>query len=424
MDAGSVLVKDLVARGEAELTTGPFGTQLKAAEYVASGIPVINVRNVGFGNIRADNLEFISDSTADRLNRHRLQAGDIVFGRKGAVERHGFVRDVQTGWLQGSDCLRLRLRSPQFNPRFVSYFLLTDHHKQWMINYCSHGATMASLNQDILGRIDLPLRPRPEQDRIVAVLSAYDELIEHNMRRIQILEEMAQAIYREWFVGLRFPGHKSVPFVDSDLGPIPEGWEVSTAAEALDVSPKVRVDRHEVKPFVPMTSISERHMHIDPIEERAGSSGARYRNGDTLFARITPCLENGKTAFVQFLAQNDAGCGSTEFIVLRGHQVTAEFTYLLARSEPFRNHAIASMSGATGRQRVRSECFDSYKLVVPPRPLNERFTAVVRPMFELSYRLFVANKNLRTTRDLLLPRLISGEIDVSSLDIDVEGAVA
>jgi type I restriction enzyme, S subunit len=205
----------LVAAGEAELKTGPFGTQLKASEYIEEGTPVINVRNIGMGGIKTDKLEFISDATRDRLSSHLLQQGDIAFGRKGAVERHLFVRQEQDGWFQGSDCIRLRFNSLQVEPLFVSYFFLTEEHQRWMSNQCSHGATMSSLNQEILERIELPLPPLPVQRRIAGILSAYDDLIENNLRRIRILEEMARSLYREWFVNFRFPGHEKVSLVDS-----------------------------------------------------------------------------------------------------------------------------------------------------------------------------------------------------------------
>src|SRR5438105_2906123 len=125
-------VQDFVDRGEAELKTGPFGTQLHASDYIENGTPVINVRNIGYGSILSDKLEFISEQTVARLREHLLQPGDIVFGRKGAVERHALVRDQQRDWFQGSDCLRLRLSSPGLSSRFISYSFLTDSHKQWM----------------------------------------------------------------------------------------------------------------------------------------------------------------------------------------------------------------------------------------------------------------------------------------------------
>ena len=146
----------LVDTGELEIRTGPFGTQLKASDYVENGpVPVINVRNVGFGTIRADKLEFVSKETATRLRQHVLSVGDIAFGRKGAVERHALVRPEQDGWLQGSDCIRLRVLTGRVSPFRLSLQFQMPEHKAWMQNHCSHGATMASLNQRILGAIQL-----------------------------------------------------------------------------------------------------------------------------------------------------------------------------------------------------------------------------------------------------------------------------
>ena len=166
-----------------------------------------------------------------------------------------------------------------------------------------------------------------------------------------------------------------------------------------------------------MGCLSNDSMLISDIESRVGNSGAKFQNGDTLFARITPCLENGKTAFVQFLPNADSvAFGSTEFIVLRSRTLTPEFVYLLARSDEFRGIAIKSMSGATGRQRVQEQCFDDFHIAQPPRDLLDSFTAVVAPSFKLVYELHQQTQNLRRTRDLLLPRLLSGQIDVEALD--------
>ena len=229
------LIKEFVDSGEAEIKTGPFGTQLKAADYVPSGIPVINVRNVGFGEIRPEKLEYINDDTADRLSSHLLREDDIVFGRKGAVERHAFIKREQKGWLQGSDCIRLRINSDRIEPRFLSYSFLMKQHQHWMMAHCSHGATMASLNQDIISRIPVMLPSISIQREIIEILENYDDLIANNNRRIAILEEMAQSLYREWFVKFRFPGHEQCQMVDSPLGLIPKGWEVKPVAEALNI---------------------------------------------------------------------------------------------------------------------------------------------------------------------------------------------
>ena len=280
------------------------------------------------------------------------------------------------------------------------------------------GAAQPKLSQENLKRIELRLPPLPTQRKITAVLSAYDDLIENNMRRIKILEEMAQNLYREWFVKFRFPGHLHARFVDTPLGRTPEGWEVNALSQAVIVRPSLPMPQKTQIPFVPMGSLSNDSMLISDIEYRSKANGARFQNGDTLFARITPCLENGKTGFVQFLPTDEAiACGSTEFIVLRSKTVCPEYVYLMARSEKFRDNAIKSMSGATGRQRVREECFDQFFLAQPPEEILEHFQESTRPQFKMIDSLNRRNQSLRRTRDLLLPKFISGEVDVSELDI-------
>lgn len=261
--------------------------------------------------------------------------------------------------------------------------------------------------------LQVPAPDLPTQRRIASILSAYDDLIENNTRRITLLEEMARRIYEEWFVHFRFPGHEQVKMVESELGLIPEGWKATAASDAITINPKVRVPKEGLKPFLPMGSLAEQSMLISNIEERAGNSGSKFQNGDTLFARITPCLENGKTGFVQFLPSNDAvAFGSTEFIVLRSRTLCAEYVYALARSEAFRANAIKSMSGATGRQRVREACFDNFLLAQPDSGTLKRFSGIAQPMFRMIQTLAKKNANLRTTRDLLLPKLISGELGI------------
>jgi type I restriction enzyme S subunit len=213
----------------------------------------------------------------------------------------------------------------------VGYVVGSSHYKDF-IRANAGGAAQPNANARVLTSFPVPLPPLPTQRKIAAVLSAYDDLIENNSRRIKVLEEMAQRIYREWFVDYRYPGHEGVPLVDSELGPIPKGWTALSASNALTVNPRIVVDRNAVRPFVPMTSVSERGMHIGSIERRSGTSGSKFQNGDTLFARITPCLENGKTAYVQCLTDGEVASGSTEFIVLRSRLLGPEYTYLLARS--------------------------------------------------------------------------------------------
>jgi type I restriction enzyme S subunit len=256
----------------------------------------------------------------------------------------------------------------------------------------------------------LPLPVLREQHRIADILSAYDDLIENNRQRIVLLEEAARMLYREWFVRFRFPGHEHVKMIDG----LPEGWERPVASEAFEVNPPTPRNDDGKITYVPMAALSETGMLIDrgPLERRTKATSVRFRSGDTLFARITPCLENGKTGFVQFLAADEVACGSTEFIVLRGRRVSKFFVYLTSRQDTFRENAIRSMIGSSGRQRVQPSCFDRYIVPIPHSVLASLFDDAVAPMFEQISKLDQQNHKLAQARDLLLPRLIKGEIAV------------
>jgi type I restriction enzyme S subunit len=307
----------------------------------------------------------------------------------------------------------LRARSNISDPAFVFYFSQNRDLRSSAEKSMSGASGRQRADISSLSEFQCEFPPLPVQRRIAGILSAYDELMENSQRRIRVLEAMAGALYHEWFVQFRFPGHEKHPRVASPLGHIPEGWEAKHVPDCVHINPRVTVPRDGEKPFVPMGCLSNDSMLISDIESRAGNSGAKFQNGDTLFARITPCLENGKTGFVQFLPDAQAvGFGSTEFIVLRSRTLTPEFVYCLARSDEFRGVAIKSMSGATGRQRVQEQCFDDFQIAQPPRALLDKFSAILAPSFRLIYKLHLQIQNLRRTRDLLLPRLLSGRVNL------------
>lgn len=276
----------------------------------------------------------------------------------------------------------------------------------------------------VVKNIEIDPPPLPIQRKITGILYAYDDLIENNIRRIKILEEMAHRIYREWFVHFRYPGHENQRLVESELGMIPDGWQVKSVSEAVELNPRLSVPRETCKPFVPMSGLNPNSMLVTDYEMRTGSNGSKFQNNDTLMARITPSLEHGKTAFVQFLdSDQDVAIGSTEFIVMRSKTLHPYFVYCLTRTEDLREQAIKSMVGASGRQRVQMECFDTFFFPHPEEEVLPRFANVVEPIFSLVQNIWKKTKSLRQTRDLLLPKLISGKIDVSELDIDLGAEV-
>jgi type I restriction enzyme, S subunit len=276
--------------------------------------------------------------------------------------------------------------------RFIKYYI--DTIKLRMQNI-SRGTTQDNLSLEKLYTFDIFTPPLPVQHKIAEVLSAYDDLIEVNTRRIRILEQMAQSVYREWFGMVN-------------------GWEKKPFSELVEIDPTILVDKQVEKPFVGMNALSTNSMIIDLdlVETRTGSSGAKFQNRDVLFPRITPSVENGKAAFVQFLNDGQVAIGSTEIIVFREKEINAEYIYFLSRGHEFRGNAINSMVGASGRQRVQQGCFNTFLVARSPKELLQNFSETVAPTFKITHTLALKNANLRRTRDLLLPRLISGEVSI------------
>lgn len=397
------------------ITDGKHGDCINQPD---SGFYFLSAKDVNNGKLNYENARQITENDFVQTHkRTQLEPNDILLTNSGTIGRLAIAKNnalTKHTTFQKSVAL-IKPNKEKVVPQWLYYYFA--YSKEQLINFAGGTAQKNLLLRD-LRAFPIHVPPIKAQKSIAGILSAYDDLIENNTRRITILEAMAQALYREWFVHFRYPGHGEVPLVDSPLGPIPQGWEVKAASLAIEVNPRTQVSKNALNPFVTMDSLSTNSMVIGEVTEKQGNSGSKFRNEDTLFARITPCLQNGKIGFVQFLpSEAQTACGSTEFIVLRSKTLTPEFVYLLARTEDFRNNAIQSMSGATGRQRVHVGCFDKYMLANPDPQTLETFSAITHSMFKQIHALSVKNKNLRQTRDLLLPRLISGQLDISELEI-------
>jgi type I restriction enzyme S subunit len=414
----NVRAEEIAAQEKGSIVSGPFGSNIGKRFFVDEGVPVIRGNNLKAGDsgFVDGGFVFITEEKAHELRNCAARPDDLIFTAAGTLGQVGLIPKHPRFpfYIISNKQLRLRCNRAIAVPAYLYYWFAAPRMRHYISNQ-NTGSSVPLITLGTLRNLPVVLPPVGVQDRIASILSAYDDLIENNTRRIKILEDMAQMIYREWFVNFHFPGHENVRLVESELGPIPEGWTAKAVTEAVAVNPPVKVPKEGIKPFVPMGCLSENSMLINDIEEREGNSGSKFQNEDTLFARITPCLENGKTGFVQFLsAVNSVAFGSTEFIVLRSQSLCPEYVYLMARSSEFRDNAIKSMSGATGRQRVQEKCFDKFMLAQPDAETLLRFRRIVGPVFTLIYALSQKNKNLRTTRDLLLPKLISGEIPVEA----------
>ena len=257
---------------------------------------------------------------------------------------------------------------------------------------------------DAVEDFEFALPPLEEQRAIARVLGALDDKIELNRRMSETLEEMARALFRSWFVDFdpvraKAEGRPSglppdldalfpASFEASELGEIPAGWEVKALGDVVDVNPRRRIRSGDVATHVEMAALPTSGPHVAEWTQRAFTSGARFTLGDTLLARITPSLENGKTALVDFLDEGEVAWGSTEFIVLRPKPPwPPEMAYVMAREPNFREHAIVNMTGldAVAASAVPAEAVID---ATPSRRLQSSiplaFGDFVRPWFERS----------------------------------------
>ena len=294
----------------------------------------------------------------------------------------------------------------------------------------SPNAAQHNLSGRLQVRFAFPSHPS-EQRAIAHILGTLDDKIELNRRMNRTLEAMARALFKSWFVDFdpvraKMEGRDTgLPqdiadlfpdrLVDSEMGEIPEGWEVAPLGDLLEVNPKRSLRRGQIAPYLPMRDMPTRGHVPDSVAVRPFGSGMRFANGDTLVARITPCLENGKTAYVDFLRDNEVGWGSTEYIVLKPRPpLPNQFAYCLARSAAFREFAIQSMSGTSGRQRVPAAAVKGFLVVAPPVRLAAQFGNVAELLFGRANGAGQECRTLATVRDTLLPKLMSGEIQLAA----------
>jgi type I restriction enzyme, S subunit len=314
--------------------------------------------------------------------------------------------------------------SEKADVRFIKYYLTTIKPQ---LRSITKGATQDNLSVSKLLLFDILTPPLPIQRKIAGILSAYDDLIENNTRRIEILEEMARSIYREWFVNFRFPGHEQARMVDSELGPIPEGWEVKTIGDACLVGDGAHAKiKRQASGILYLTckNLKEGGLDLSKIDYISEEDYNKYfredskaltklKAGDVIFSIIgtigEPYLVKLKDYF---------GISSSVAILRRNKSVlSTNYLYYWVKSEIFQN-ALYGIKGGVAQGYVSLEMIKSLPLYYPKLLIQNQFDVHASSILSLIDFLTQKNDNLRQTRDLLLPRLISGEIDVENLDIN------
>ena len=354
------------------------------------------------------------------LSKYLLEKDDIVIARTGATT--GYAKQIKTDYqaVFASYLVRIRI-NPKYDSRYVGFVVESNEYKRF-IQLNLGGAAQPQANAQVLTSFPIPLPPLPTQRKIAAALSAYDDFIENNTRRIKILEDMAQTLYQEWFVHFRFPGHENVPMVESPLGSIPQGWKVFKYSDIVDLSRKgINPNKFPEEIFAHF-SIPAFDSDCMPVLDRGNSiRSAKYLITEdcVLVSKLNPRIPR---VWFPFLDKKYRAITSTEFLTLKPKPpVDCVFLFNLCRSPEFSAELAVRAIGTSGsHQRVKPNDFLGMSVLTPTEFLLNSFRGKVMPMLNIGNNLRLKNVNLRHTRDLLLPKLISGEIDVSDLDIDTD----
>ena len=448
---------DFIDSTGGSIQTGPFGTKLKAAEYTATGVPVISVGEVGYGRIRLHERTPKVDNTIwQRMPEYLLKTDDIVFGRKGAVDRSAHIQPEENGYFLGSDGIRVRLNPDECDPKFVAYQFQSEAHKVWMIQHAA-GTTMPSLNEGIIRRIPITLPPLPEQKAIAHILGSLDDKIELNRKMNATLEGMAQALFKSWFVdfdpvidnalaaGNPIPDEladraevrrqaltdgtanreaaKPFPanFQQSDImGWIPEGWEMRPLDQVADFKNGLALQKFRPKlgenplPIVKIAQLQTGDATWDELASPSISPYCIIDDGDVVFSWSGSLMIDvwcgGKAALNQHLFK------------VTSNDFSKWFYFKWSRQHLNNFQKIAADKAVTMGHIKRSHLSEAL-CVVPCKDLIKIGSDHFDPILERIIRNRLHSRCLTRLRDTLLPKLISGELRIQEAEQLTEEAL-
>ena len=391
------------------IQTGPFGSQLHQSDYSVIGIPVVMPKDIIAGNIEEASIARVEQHHIDRLSRHMISYGDILYARRGDVGKCAFTKQNQEGWLCGTGCLRVTINPDMANPKFVFFQLQKQETIGWITNHAI-GSTMLNLNTTILSNAPVEIPSLRIQNRIVEILSRYDSLIENYQKQIKLLEEAAQRLYKEWFVDLHFPGHENTNILDG----VPEGWEKKKLCEFTGITDGTHDSPKQVEIGLPLVTgrcivdgsidfsqaynISEED--VIKINKRSA-----VEDGDILLSNIGTI---GKVCRIS----KSGNYAVKNMIIFKPHD--AIHSCFLHRFLTDNNTQMDFLQQAAGTsQKFVSLSFIRNTLILRPSDtILNLFYNHSEKYFKYVQILQSQLRLLTEARDRLLPKLMSGEIEI------------
>ena len=368
------------------IQTGPFGSQLHQSDYSECGIPVVMPKDLVGGKISEESIARVDKTHVERLCRHKIEVGDILYSRRGDVGRCAHVTKKEEGWLCGTGCLRVTIDSEKADSRFVFFQLQHPDTVGWVEKHAV-GATMLNLNTTILSSVPIRLPTLEIQKRIADILSAYDDLIENNQKQIKLLEEAAQRLYKEWFVDLRFPGHENTKIVDG----VPEGWSRGLLKELISVN----------------YGIDHKKAPDDGNIPVYGSGGLMRKCNKSLFSGEAVLIPRKGSLNNIMYVDETFWTVDTMFYATMKQPHTAIFVYFFVKA-----FDMYSMNIGAAVPSMTTKILDAMDVVIPDKETLEKFDKLTKTYFNKIKTLQGQNERLKIARDLLLPKLMSGEVEV------------
>lgn len=405
---------EVCKRGGGLIQTGPFGSQLHASDYVPFGVPSIMPVNIGDNQIVTQGIARISEIDAERLSRYRVRPGDIVYSRRGDVERCSLVREQQNGWLCGTGCLMIRLGDGVTDPRFASFYLKHPAVKEWILRHAL-GATMPNLNTSIMQSVPFILPPLPTQHAIARILGSLDDKIELNRQMNETLEAMARAIFKSWFVDFDpvrakaegrqpagmdaetaalFPGE----IVEVDGREVPKGWGVETLGEVIDLA------------------------YGEPLKEenRRGGSIPVYGSNGQIGWHDEKLVDGpgiivgrkGNPGIIHWSATDFFPIDTTFFVVPKKQDFSLYYLY-----HELQRQDLPSLSADSAVPGLNRNMAYMSSALTPPDAILKRFDDVMKSLDGVIQNNEQQSRTLGEIRDALLPKLMSGEINIGRIEI-------
>lgn len=390
-------------RNIADIQTGPFGSQLHKEDYVDVGTPIVTVEHLGNRVFTEQNLPKVSDKDKIRLSKYILKEGDMVFSRVGSVDRCSYVDAAHDGWMFSGRCLRVRPNA-EIVPLYLYYFFCLEDTKQFVRNIAV-GATMPSINTKLLGEVEVTYPSLIEQQKIVALFSALDDKIETNQKINDNLQRQAELLYHERFETV---GRSNLPV----------GWRIVQLGDVATISKKSFNPAKEPEMLLEHYSIPAfDEAHFPVFELSTAIKSNKFVVDDTCFM-ISKLNPTTKRVWKPYCLTANAVC-STEFIVYKAKsQEITDFLYSVIDSTSFSDFMCSHVTGSTGsRQRTTPSDTLTFELILPTTGEIAEYQGIVSPMFEQIKCNAIENDKLKRLRDSLLPKLMSGEIDVSDIQL-------